>query len=160
MTGPPADARGYRPGAGIVLLNSARQVWVGQRFGVTSQAWQMPQGGIDAGETAEAAALRELQEETGIAPALAEIVAASRDWYHYDLPPEMGNNVWGGRYKGQRQRWYVMRYLGRDSDIDIATDEPEFSAWRWSEPADLPRHIVPFKRPLYEALLKEFAAFL
>ena len=156
----PVEERGYRPCAGIMLLNPACEVWVGRRRDMTTHAWQMPQGGIDPGETAEAAALRELEEETGIAPALAEIVAASRDWHQYDLPAEMLNNAWGGRYKGQRQRWYVMRFLGRDSDINIATDEPEFSEWRWSPAAELPRHIVPFKRPLYEALIEEFAAFL
>ncbi len=154
------EERGYRPCAGIMLINPARAVWVGRRRDMTTHAWQMPQGGIDAGETAEAAALRELEEETGVAPALAEIVAASRDWYQYDLPPELLNNAWGGRYKGQRQRWYVMRFLGRDSDINIATHEPEFSEWRWSPAAELPHHIVPFKRPIYEALIEEFAAFL
>lgn len=156
----PVEERGYRPCAGIMLLNAACEVWVGRRRDMTIHAWQMPQGGIDPGETAEAAALRELEEETGIAPALTEIVAASRDWHQYDLPADMLNNAWGGRYKGQRQRWYVMRFLGRDSDINIATDEPEFAEWRWSPAAELPHHIVPFKRPLYEALIEEFAAFL
>ena len=160
MNGLSAEERGYRPCAGIMLLNSANQVWVGRRLDMTSHAWQMPQGGIDPGETAEAAARRELEEETGVAPALAEIVAASRDWYQYDLPPEMLNNAWGGRYKGQRQRWHVMRFLGRDNDIKIETEEPEFSEWRWSAAADLPRHIVPFKRPIYQALIEEFASFL
>ena len=156
----PVEERGYRPCAGIMLLNSASHVWVGRRLDMTSHAWQMPQGGIDPGETAEAAALRELEEETGVAPALVKIVAASRDWYRYDLPPELVRDRWGGRYKGQRQRWYVMRFLGQDSDINIATEVPEFCEWRWSEAAELPHHIVPFKRPVYEALLKEFAAFL
>ena len=150
----------YRPAVGIMLLNSAQLVWVGQRFGVTAEAWQMPQGGIDLGETAEAAALRELNEETGISSSLAEIIAVSRDWHQYDVPPEMAKMAWGGRYKGQRQKWYVIRFHGRDSDIDIAKAGPEFSEWRWSSAADLTRNIVGFKRQLYTALIKEFSAFL
>ena len=150
----------YRPAVGIILLNSARHVWVGRRFDLTAEAWQMPQGGIDAGETAEAAALRELAEETGVTSGLAEIIAVSRGWHQYDVPPEMTKLAWGGRYKGQRQKWYVMRFHGHDSDIDIATAEPEFSHWRWSPAADLTRHIVDFKRPLYAALIEEFSAFL
>ncbi len=160
MNVPPVKKREYRPGVGIFLLNSAHLVWVGRRFGVTSEAWQMPQGGIDAGETAEAAALRELAEETGVTSDLAEIVAASRGWHHYDLPSDLMDQTWGGRYRGQRQKWYVMRFLGHDGDIDIATEHPEFSEWRWCEAADLVRHIVEFKRSLYAALVKEFAAFL
>lgn len=157
---PQGTASEYRPAVGIILLNSARLVWVGRRFGLTAEAWQMPQGGIDAGETAEAAALRELAEETGVTSDLAEIIAVSRGWHQYDVPPEMTKLAWGGRYKGQRQKWYVMRFHGHDSAIDIATAEPEFSEWRWSPAADLTRHIVDFKRPLYAALIEEFSAFL
>ena len=157
---PPDTTSEYRPAVGIILLNSAQLVWVGQRFGVTAEAWQMPQGGIDLGETAEAAALRELNEETGVSSGLAEIIAVSRGWHQYDVPPEMAKLAWGGRYKGQRQKWYVIRFHGRDSDIDIAKAEPEFSEWRWSSAADLTRNIVDFKRQLYTALIKEFSAFL
>ncbi len=162
MSGRPADGgeeQEYRPGVGIILLNSARLVWVGWRFGVTSDAWQMPQGGIDAGESPEAAALRELEEETGVTSGRVEIIAASSGWHSYDLPPELTKQAWGGRYRGQRQKWYVMRFLGHDSDIDIATEHAEFSHWRWCEAADLTRHIIDFKRPLYAALTEEFAAF-
>jgi len=157
---PPDTASEYRLAVGIILLNSAQLVWVGRRFGVTAKAWQMPQGGIDVGETAEAAALRELNEETGVTPDLAEIIAVSRGWHQYDVPPEMTKLAWDGRYKGQRQKWYVMRFYGHDSDINIATAEPEFSEWRWSSATDLTRHIVDFKRPLYNALIEEFSAFL
>ena len=150
----------YRPCVGIILMNPAGHVWVGRRFGITSEAWQMPQGGIDPGETPEAAALRELAEETGVTADLAEIIAVSAGWHQYDVPPELTKSVWAGRYRGQRQKWYVMRFHGGDGDIEIATEEPEFSEWRWSPPADLVQRIVDFKRPLYLALVEEFSAFL
>jgi putative (di)nucleoside polyphosphate hydrolase len=116
----------------------------------------MPQGGIDVGETPRQAVLRELAEETGTDK--AEIIAESRDWYSYDLPPDLADRVWGGRYRGQRQKWFALAFTGRDSDIDLeASDKPEFSAWKWMPLAQLPRLIVPFKRRLYEAVAAEFA---
>ena len=145
----------YRPGVGILLLNSTGKVFVGRRIDTTAEAWQLPQGGIDPGETPRQAALRELQEETGVT--LVEVVAESRDWLCYDLPAEIAGMVWGGRYRGQRQKWFAMRFLGEDSDIDIATAAPEFNAWRWAALEEVPAQIVPFKRPLYDAILEEFS---
>ncbi len=148
----------YRPAVGIMLLNARRQVFVGQRLDSTLEAWQMPQGGIDKGETPEQAAWRELGEEVGTNA--AEILAISADWLDYDLPADLQGKLWGGRYRGQRQKWFAMRFTGTDADIAIDTPEPEFRAWMWADPAKLPELIVPFKRPLYEAVLAEFAALL
>ena len=150
----------YRPCAGVMLVNRDGQVFVGQRLDLTLEAWQMPQGGIDPGEEAEAAALRELREETGIAPDKVTLIATAPDELFYDLPPELIGKVWRGRWRGQRQRWFLYRFLGGDGDVDIATAHPEFRAWRWSDPADLPAIIVPFKRALYEAVLAAFAPHL
>jgi putative (di)nucleoside polyphosphate hydrolase len=146
----------YRPCAGVMLVNRAGRVFVGQRLDNVLDAWQMPQGGIDPGEDAEAAAVREVEEETGIAPHLVKIVARSADELFYDLPPDLIGKVWKGRYRGQRQAWFLLRFLGEDGDIDIATAHPEFRAWKWAEPEELPTLIVPFKRTLYEAVLAEF----
>lgn len=154
------DRLPYRPCAGVMLLNEERKIFVGQRLDSASDAWQMPQGGIDPGEDAEAAALRELGEETGIAPHLAEIVARSKGEHLYDLPPHLMGKMWGGAYRGQRQTWFVMRFLGTDADVNIATHHQEFRAWRWADPATLVEHIVPFKKELYANVLTEFAAHL
>jgi len=121
-------------------------------------AWQMPQGGIDPGETPRQAALRELEEETGTAK--AEILGETVGWHHYDLPPELTGGIWGGRFRGQRQKWFAMRFTGTDSDINLATEHPEFDAWKWVAPAQLPELIVEFKRDVYVAVLAEFAAVI
>lgn len=144
----------YRRGVGIVLLDNAARVFVAQRIDTPGPAWQMPQGGIDADEDPRAAALRELEEEIGTAK--VSILAESRDWIRYDLPRDLAGKVWRGRYRGQEQKWYAMRFEGEDRDIDIATEHPEFSAWRWAEFEELPSLIVEFKRPLYEAVVAEF----
>ena len=150
----------YRPAAGIMLLNSDGKVFVARRIDTKLEAWQMPQGGLDPGEAPRAAALRELTEETGIAPGLVEIVAEAPEPLDYDLPAELVGKVWGGRYRGQRQHWFLCRFLGRDADVDLATRHPEFCAWKWADPVELPAMIVPFKRALYSRLLEIFAEYL
>src|SRR5207248_4582435 len=150
----------YRPAVGIMLLNPDHRVFVGRRIDmpVGLAAWQMPQGGIDPGETPQQAALRELHEEVGTAN--AEILGESRGWLHYDVPAEIAGGMWGGRYRGQRQKWFAMRFTGEDADIDpAATEHPEFDAWEWVAPGRLPELIVPFKRQLYLDVLAEFRAY-
>ena len=153
-----ADPRPYRRGVGMMLLNDRGAVWVGRRIDTRAEAWQMPQGGIGPGETPRAAALRELAEEIGTDR--AEIIAESRGWLRYDLPPALSARVWGGRYRGQEQKWFALRFLGRDSDIRLDAGTPEFSAWRWVPMACLPALIVPFKRPLYRQVVAEFASLV
>ncbi|WOK37150.1 RNA pyrophosphohydrolase [Sphingomonas sp. C3-2] len=150
----------YRPCAGVMLVNHANLVFVGQRIDNPEDAWQMPQGGIDPGEEAEAAAIRELGEETGVSAGLVDILARTREDLVYDLPPELVGKVWKGRFRGQRQSWFLARFNGADSDIDIQTAHPEFRAWRWVEPVQLPSLIVPFKRKLYEDIVTEFSPYL
>jgi len=150
----------YRPCAGVMLLNHAGLVFVGQRIDSTLEAWQMPQGGIDDGEDAEAAALRELGEETGVMPDKVALIAAAPNELFYDLPPDLVGKVWKGKWRGQRQRWFLYRFFGEDSDVDIATAHQEFRAWRWVAPAELPEIIVPFKKTLYENVLSAFAPHL
>lgn len=143
----------YRPGVGIMLFNSRGAVFVGQRLDSTLEAWQMPQGGIDDGEDPRTAALRELEEETGIAPHLVEVIGQTPDWHHYDLPPAMIGTIWKGRFAGQRQKWFAMRFLGTDADVGIATAHPEFKAWRWAPVEGLVAMAVPFKRELYAQVI-------
>jgi putative (di)nucleoside polyphosphate hydrolase len=147
----------YRPCAGVMLVNRDGRVFVGQRLDSTLEAWQMPQGGIDPGEEPYAAAVRELWEETGVPTDLIELVAEAPDELSYDLPEELVGQLWKGKWRGQRQRWFLFRFLGEDSDVNIATADPEFRAWRWADPADLPELIVPFKRELYREVLAAFA---
>ena len=150
----------YRRGVGVMLLNAHNQVWVGRRIDNTDEAWQMPQGGIDEGEDPWATALRELEEETGIPPHLVERIADCPERLRYDLPEELRGKLWKGKWKGQLQDWYLCRFLGRETDIDIATKHPEFNDWKWVAPAELPELIVPFKRDLYRRLLHEFGVWL
>lgn len=147
----------YRPCAGVMLLNRDGQVFVGQRLDSTLEAWQMPQGGIDPGEDPLDAAYRELWEETGVLRDHVDLLAAPDIELEYDLPDDLVGKVWKGKWRGQRQRWFLFRLNAGDDAIDIATAEPEFRAWRWIDPRELPDVIVPFKRALYTDLLRIFA---
>lgn len=147
----------YRPCAGVMLINPAGQVFVGQRLDSTLEAWQMPQGGIDKGEAPLDAAVRELWEETGVSSSLVELIAEAPEELFYDLPEDLVGKLWKGKWRGQRQRWFLFRFLGEDKDVNIATAEPEFRAWRWANPETLVELIVPFKRQLYSDVLTAFA---
>ena len=164
---PPFESLPYRPCAGIMVFNRAGLVFVGRRSSGpehidATHVWQMPQGGIDEDEDPYQAALRELYEETNIRSVdrLGEMV----EWLAYDIPRDIVGQAWGGRYRGQTQKWYALRFIGNDSEIDIATPgggahKPEFIAWRWEPMERLPDLVVPFKRPVYERVVREFTRF-
>ena len=158
----PADhlALPYRKNVGIVLINPEGLVFAGQRIDNPGDAWQMPQGGIDEGERPKEAALRELFEETGVRSDLVEKLGKTEDWLTYDLPVEMIGTIWGGKYRGQKQKWFLFRFLGQDSDVNIATEHPEFSVWQWMQANDLIKRIVPFKRTVYEQVFDLFSPHL
>lgn len=156
----------YRPAVGVMVLNREGLVFVGRRTEGpehvdATHAWQMPQGGIDPGEDPWAAALRELYEETGIHS--VERLGEAADWISYDLPPGVAGASWGGRYRGQTQKWFALRFTGEDGEIDVLNPggghKPEFSAWNWEPMADLPGLVIPFKRTVYERVVSEFAKF-
>ncbi|NCP13621.1 MAG: RNA pyrophosphohydrolase [Sphingomonadales bacterium] len=148
----------YRPCAGFMLVNGDGLVFVGQRIDPSAHGfWQMPQGGIDKGEDVREAALRELEEETGIGAHLVEVIAPTSRTIAYDLPDELLGKVWKGKYRGQEQHWFLGRFLGTDADINLEAHHPaEFNEWRWIAPGLLPDVIVPFKRDVYETVLAEF----
>lgn len=144
----------YRPCAGIFLLNQHNQVFVGARLDSSAEYWQMPQGGIDAGESPYDAAMRELKEEIGSND--AALLQEASDWIDYDLPDQLLGKVWGGKYRGQRQKWFAMRFLGRDQDINLNTPHPEFSRWQWLAVDQLQSVCVDFKRSVYHKITEEF----
>ena len=146
----------YHPCAGVMLVNEDGQVFVGQRKDRFTEAWQMPQGGIDEGETPRDAALRELEEETGVPPALVTVEAETEGWVPYELPHDLVPKLWKGRFRGQQQKWFLMRFHGSDDQVNIFTDHQEFSSWKWMPADELIESIVSFKRSVYEAVLSEF----
>lgn len=150
---------GYRPGVGIMLANASGLVFVAERLD-TPGAWQMPQGGLDKGEDPAAAALRELHEETGVTK--AALIARTAGWLRYDFPEDRRGAFWKGRFMGQEQLWFAARFLGDDADISLIGHghDAEFSAWKWVRPAELPDLIVPFKRPVYKAVVADLAPMI
>jgi putative (di)nucleoside polyphosphate hydrolase len=144
----------FRPGVGLMILNHDKQVFVGRRVDTRSESWQMPQGGIDGDETPEQAVMRELKEETGIIS--AHIIGQSKDWFYYDLPEYLIPRLWDGQYRGQKQKWFALKFEGDDKEINIQQDPAEFMDWRWASLHELTSVIVPFKKKLYMAVLDEF----
>lgn len=150
----------YRPCVGIMLTNPRGHIFVGQRNDRDTDAWQMPQGGVDKGENTLDAAYRELWEETGVTKKLVTLEAESSRLIPYDLPHHIVPTIWKGRYRGQEQKWFLFRFHGADTDINIETEHPEFTQWKWMPKEDLVTNIVPFKRAVYEEVLAEFGAKL
>jgi len=159
MTPEEIEKHPYRPSAGVMVMNAEGNVFAAQRIDSTYDAWQMPQGGIEKGEDPHAAALRELEEETGIPPRTVTLLATSADWIAYDLPQNLVPRIWGGRYRGQKQRWFLMRFTGDDALINIETAHPEFSRWSWLPPEEVLARIVPFKRATYARVIEEFRPY-
>ncbi len=160
MTPEEAARLPYRPCVGVMLINEAGLIFAGQRRDNPVPAWQMPQGGIDGDEKPKKAALRELREETGVTKDHVDFIAKAKGWVTYDLPPELLGNIWGGKYRGQKQKWFLYRFTGQDSQIDIATEHPEFSEWKWVTADEMLAAIVPFKRAVYEKVVAAFREHL
>lgn len=153
-----SSSKPYRLGVGAMILNDAGEVFVGQRIDRNEAAWQMPQGGIDEGETPEKALERELKEEIGTTK--VQILSKSSDWLYYELPLHVQSKMWEGRFRGQKQIWFALRFLGEDQDININTDQPEFKAWKWVPYQNLLEIAVPFKKDIYMAVIQEFQHLL
>ena len=158
MTTLPYDERPYRPCVGIFLINDDKKVFGGRRIDSRAEAWQMPQGGIDPGESAVEACMREMGEEIGTSA--AEFLREHDDWLYYDIPLPLADRLWDGQFKGQKQKWMALRFTGDDNDIDINTAIPEFCEWRWLAPNDLVNLAVPFKRDVYADVLSSFRDFI
>ncbi|MCE3254759.1 MAG: pyrophosphohydrolase [Rickettsiaceae bacterium] len=148
----------YRSGVGIVVINRDKKIFVGKRIDNHSDAWQMPQGGLDAGEDEDTAMFRELVEETGIKD--VRVISKSKKYFYYNLPYKLQKKFWGGKFLGQKQRWYLAEFLGDDSLVNINTSDPEFSEWKWISKEELVNVIVPFKKKLYVEIINEFKEFL
>ncbi len=152
------DSLPFRPGVGMMIIDKNDRVFVGKRVDSKANGWQMPQGGIDLGETPSTAALREMAEEIGSDK--GEIIAESKRWYSYRLPEFLIPKLWDGKYCGQRQKWFLIRFTGQDSDINVKTKHPEFDSWRWMEMHELLDNIIPFKYKLYSRIIIEFKEFI
>ena len=155
-----SNPKDYRPNVGMMIINQKKEIFVGKRIDHPSNFWQMPQGGIDAQEIPSIAALREMNEEVGIKKNKVDLLTESKDWYYYSIPSDLAKTLWKGKYKGQRQKWFLYKFKGTDKDINIHTEHPEFSNYKWVTKDFLVPNIVPFKKKIYEKLLLEFKDYL
>ena len=155
-----SNSKDYRPNVGMMIINQKKEIFVGKRIDHPSNFWQMPQGGIDAQEIPFIAALREMDEEVGIKKNKVDLLTESKDWYYYSIPSDLAKTLWKGKYKGQRQKWFLYKFKGTEKDINIHTEHPEFSDYKWVTKDFLVPNIVPFKKKIYEKLLLEFKDYL
>ena len=155
-----SNPKDYRPNVGMMIINQKKEIFVGKRIDHPSNFWQMPQGGIDTQEIPSIAALREMEEEVGIKKNKVDLLTETKDWYYYSIPSDLAKTLWKGKYKGQRQKWYLYKFKGAEKDINIHTEHPEFSDYKWVTKDFLVPNIVPFKKKIYEKLLLEFKDYL
>ena len=155
-----SNSKDYRPNVGMMIINQKKEIFVGKRIDHPSNFWQMPQGGIDAQEIPSIAALREMEEEVGIKKNKVDLLTESKDWYYYSIPSDLAKTLWKGKYKGQRQKWFLYKFKGTEKDINIHTEHPEFSDYKWVTKDFLVPNIVPFKKKIYEKILLEFKDYL
>ena len=155
-----SNPKDYRPNVGMMIINQKKEIFVGKRIDHPSNFWQMPQGGIDAQEIPSIAALREMNEEVGIKKNKVDLLTESKDWYYYSIPSDLAKTLWKGKFKGQRQKWFLYKFKGTENDINIHTEHPEFSDYKWVTKDFLVPNIVPFKKEIYKKLLLEFKDYL